>query len=267
MPFARAGISGRARELVRQLMEPDPKKRLTAAELLTHPWIQGEDVPERPLPETVERLHAFKTASSAIHGSLLMAALLYQDDVRERVRVEGETSSSSWGSSWGFGGAKQSGDSKRQLRRSTTEGIGMLQSRGSEFNVVKAAFKLFDPEEKGHILAGDLYRTCHQLGFPVSERDVENMLSILAPSVNPELSLSTAPSVNAEPEPLTKPVSLKAMPSRAISYDKFAKMMESSYRRQFRPGDAIFRQGDAVDGFYIVVSGECSVQVSATDDP
>jgi predicted Rossmann fold flavoprotein len=51
------------------------------------------------------------------------------------------------------------------------------------------------------------------------------------------------------------------------SSPKFAKMMESSYRRQFRPGDAIFRQGDAVDGFYIVVSGECSVQVSATDDP
>ena len=244
-------------------MEPDPKKRLTAAELLTHPWILGEDVPERPLPETVERLHAFKTASSAIHGSLLMAALLYQDSVRERVRVEGETSTSSWGSSWGFGGAKQSEDSKRQLRRSTTEGIGMLQSRGSEFNVVKAAFKLFDPEEKGYILAGDLYRTCHQLGFPVSERDVENMLSILAPSVN----AAPEPLTKLAPEPLTKLGSLKAMPSRAISYDKFAKMMESSYRRQFRPGDAIFRQGDAVDGFYIVVSGECSVQVSGTDDP
>ena len=40
-------------------------------------------------------------------------------------------------------------------------------------------------------------------------------------------------------------------------------MMESSYRRQFRPGESIFNQGDVVDGFYIVVSGECLVQATA----
>ena len=40
-------------------------------------------------------------------------------------------------------------------------------------------------------------------------------------------------------------------------------MMESSYTRTFQPGEAIFAQGDAVDGFYIVVSGECSVQATA----
>ena len=72
------GISGRARSLVRQLMEPDAQKRLTAAELLAHPWVMGKDVPDRPLPGTVERLRAFKMASAAIHGSLLMAALLHQ---------------------------------------------------------------------------------------------------------------------------------------------------------------------------------------------
>ena len=59
-------------------------------------------------------------------------------------------------------------------------------------------------------------------------------------------------------------VSARARPSpRAISYDKFAKMMESSYRRTYKPGEAIFSQGDAVDGFYIVTHGECRVQVSA----
>ena len=61
------------------LLEPDPAKRLTAAQLLAHSWVRGEVVPERPLPDTVERLRAFKTASTAIHGSLLMAALLHQE--------------------------------------------------------------------------------------------------------------------------------------------------------------------------------------------
>jgi len=247
-----SGISGRARQLVRQLMEPDPKKRLSAAELLTHPWVLGEDVPERPLPETVERLRAFKTASAAIHGSLLMAALLYQESVREQVRFEGDRGSGGSGSVWVFGiggggstNRTEMADGKALLRRSTTEGIGMLESRrGSEFNVVRAAYNLFDPDDKGYIISDDLYRVCHQLGFAVSERDVENMLSVLAPTDNGSALRG-------------------GLPSRAISYDKFAKMMESSYRRRFRASECIFRQGDAVDGFYIVVSGECSVQVSA----
>ncbi|EOD04631.1 hypothetical protein EMIHUDRAFT_50570, partial [Emiliania huxleyi CCMP1516] len=32
-------ISGRAKQLVRQLLEPDPAKRLTAAQLLAHSWV------------------------------------------------------------------------------------------------------------------------------------------------------------------------------------------------------------------------------------
>lgn len=50
---------------------------------------------------------------------------------------------------------------------------------------------------------------------------------------------------------------------RAISFEKFATMMDSSYRRRFRAGEAIFRKGEAVDGFYIVTEGECFVQASA----
>uniref|UniRef100_A0A7S2IWR8 cGMP-dependent protein kinase n=1 Tax=Haptolina brevifila TaxID=156173 RepID=A0A7S2IWR8_9EUKA len=228
------GISGRARELVRQLLEPDPDKRITAGQLLTHPWVRGEGVPERPLPDTVERLRAFKTASAAIHGSLLMAALLYQENVREQL-AQSRDRKKPWGG-WGYSG-------NRLLRRSTTEGIGMLQP-SEDFNVVRAAFQLFDPEDKGHITADDLYRVCTQLGFQVSERDIENMLSILAPSY----ALAPAEVRSGK---------------RSISFDKFAKMMENSYQRQYKVGEHIFKQGDAVDGFFIVVSGECAVQVSA----
>lgn len=42
-----------------QLLQHDPKQRLTAAELVTHPWVRGEDVPVAPLPATHERLSAF----------------------------------------------------------------------------------------------------------------------------------------------------------------------------------------------------------------
>eukprot|EP00965_Chrysotila_dentata_P161931 5348041-Pleurochrysis_carterae.AAC.5 len=36
--------------------------------------------------------------------------------------------------------------------------------------------------------------------------------------------------------------------------------MQSSYRRRFKPGEAVFQQGDAVTGFYIIIAGELSVQ-------
>ena len=173
------GISGRARQLVEALLEPDPDKRLTASQLLQNKWVRGEGVPERPLPETVERLRAFKTASAAIHGSLLMAALLYQDNLREQLSALPRRHSSGAGSEGGSGGG--SGGGGKLLRRSTTEGVGMLQP-SEDFNVVRAAYELFDPDDKGHICADDLYRVCTQLGFTVSERDIENMLSVLAPS-------------------------------------------------------------------------------------
>ena len=93
----------------------------------------------------------------------------------------------------------------------------------------------------------------HQLGYTVSERDVDNMLSVLAPSSDTSTMVGGGANTPRASDP-------KELPSRAISYDKFAKTMESSYKRTFTTGDAVFHQGDAVDGFYIVVSGECSVQ-------
>jgi serine/threonine protein kinase/ribosomal protein L12E/L44/L45/RPP1/RPP2 len=275
------GISGRARQLVTQLLEPDPAKRLTAAQLLAHSWVRGEGVPERPLPDTVERLRAFKTASTAIHGSLLMAALLHQEGVRAQL-ARTKASKASWlGAALGKrteSGTGPGGDSSKGalLRRTTTEGVGTLQPE-EDFNVVRAAWRLFDPDDKGHISADDLYRVCNQLGYPVSERDVENMLSVLAPSETASGERVSAGSSaggsgaggGAGGVGLAASASASAPAPRAISYDKFAKMMESSYRRTYKPGEAIFSQGDAVDGFYIVTHGECRVQVSARqgEDP
>ena len=126
------------------------------------------------------------------------------------------------------GQGKHVGAATDVLRRSTTEGIGMLHPR-EDFNVVRAAYDLFDPDNKGHIEAKDLYRACNRLGFAVSERDIDNMLSVLAPS-----------------EPVNVGPDTVAVKARAISYDKFAKMMESSYRRRYSVGDCIFRQVCAV---------------------
>ena len=53
------GVSTQAKGLVKDLLAQSPDARTTAAQLVTHPWILGEDVPSQPLPATHERLQAF----------------------------------------------------------------------------------------------------------------------------------------------------------------------------------------------------------------
>ena len=242
------GVSGRAKELVARMLEKDPEKRMTAAELLSHSWVRGERVPERPLPDTQERLRAFKKATTAIHASLLLAVLLHQDSVLDAERSVGDSS--------GADGGKRvaGGDQGSRLRRSISisEGVGLRGGSGSseDFNPLRAAYRLFDPTAKGHISAGDLQRVCSELGVEVSERDVENMLSVLAPSATTG-AFSSSKGTKQE---------------RMISYDKFSTMLQSSFQRTFDAGTAIFEQGDEVRGFYIIQKGECVVQARAAPD-
>ncbi|CAB4309182.1 unnamed protein product [Prunus armeniaca] len=54
-------VSDNAKDLVKKMLDPDPKKRLTAQEVLDHPWIQNaKKAPNVPLGETVRaRLKQF----------------------------------------------------------------------------------------------------------------------------------------------------------------------------------------------------------------
>ncbi|XP_004136537.1 calcium-dependent protein kinase 20 [Cucumis sativus] len=54
-------ISGEAKELVRRMLVRDPKKRLTAHEVLCHPWVKSDGVaPDKPLDSAVlSRLNQF----------------------------------------------------------------------------------------------------------------------------------------------------------------------------------------------------------------
>ncbi|KAK1356593.1 hypothetical protein POM88_049849 [Heracleum sosnowskyi] len=54
-------VSDSAKDLVRKMLNPDPKKRLTAQEVLDHPWIQNDKkAPNVSLGETVKaRLKQF----------------------------------------------------------------------------------------------------------------------------------------------------------------------------------------------------------------
>ncbi|XP_017413629.1 calcium-dependent protein kinase 4 isoform X2 [Vigna angularis] len=56
-------ISGSAKDLIKQMLDKDPKKRISAHEVLCHPWIVDDSVaPDKPLdPAVLTRLKHFST--------------------------------------------------------------------------------------------------------------------------------------------------------------------------------------------------------------
>lgn len=54
-----------------------------------------------------------------------------------------------------------------------------------EFNAFEVGWKLFDQEGKGHIDSADLRRVCLEMGYKVSQRDVDNMIAVMAPTQRP----------------------------------------------------------------------------------
>ena len=53
------GISDMAKDLISKLLVVDPKKRLTAEEMLKHPWIMGEKTPRKGLPEVSSKIREY----------------------------------------------------------------------------------------------------------------------------------------------------------------------------------------------------------------
>ncbi|KFK23371.1 hypothetical protein AALP_AAs49046U000400 [Arabis alpina] len=54
-------ISESAKDLVRKMLTKDPKKRISAAQALEHPWIKGGDAPDKPIDSAVlSRMKQFR---------------------------------------------------------------------------------------------------------------------------------------------------------------------------------------------------------------
>lgn len=77
-------VSERAKSLVRQMLEHDPRRRLTAQQVLDHPWLQNaKQAPEIPLGETVRsRLKQFSAMNKLKKKALrVIAGLLSGEEV------------------------------------------------------------------------------------------------------------------------------------------------------------------------------------------
>ena len=82
-------ISDSAIDLLTRLMEPDPKKRMTAHEMLHHPWVTGETARKAVMEDSVKRLKQVQRYKSGLEKSVIESLLSFSDeDDSEEVEID-----------------------------------------------------------------------------------------------------------------------------------------------------------------------------------
>lgn len=77
-------ISNSAKDLVRKMLTQDPKKRITAAQVLEHPWIKGGEAPDEPIDSAVlSRMKQFRAMNKLKKLALkVIAENLSEEDIK-----------------------------------------------------------------------------------------------------------------------------------------------------------------------------------------
>lgn len=78
-PFA-GDLSPSAHDLIRRLMEPNPSKRMTAHDMLHHPWVTGETASEDVMEDSATRLKKVHRYKSGIEKTVIERLLSFAED-------------------------------------------------------------------------------------------------------------------------------------------------------------------------------------------
>lgn len=78
-PFAEP-LSPSALDLLSKLMEPDPKKRMTAYDMLHHPWVTGETASEYVMEDSAKRLKQLLRYKSGIERTVIEKLLTFSEE-------------------------------------------------------------------------------------------------------------------------------------------------------------------------------------------
>ena len=121
-------LSESAIDLIKKLMEPDPAKRITAYDLLHHPWVQGETATTEKMEDSDKKLSKFQDLRHNLESSIF--AVLVNQGHQELTLSEA-----------------------KPVRKMKTEG-----SRIGSVPIMKLVFDVFDEGGKGYVSGRDIGR-------------------------------------------------------------------------------------------------------------
>ena len=136
-------LSESAKDLIRRLMEPDPTKRMSAYELLHHPWVQGETATTEVIEDSDKRLSKFQDLRYKLEASVF--AVLVNQGHQDLTMSE----------------------AKRQ--NSVTK-----NGSSGDVSIMKSAFDVFDGDGKGYVMGADIGKVVTERTGEVIETDDAN---------------------------------------------------------------------------------------------
>eukprot|EP00565_Helicotheca_tamesis_P003267 CAMPEP_0185728254 /NCGR_PEP_ID=MMETSP1171-20130828/3664_1 /TAXON_ID=374046 /ORGANISM="Helicotheca tamensis, Strain CCMP826" /LENGTH=762 /DNA_ID=CAMNT_0028396937 /DNA_START=285 /DNA_END=2573 /DNA_ORIENTATION=+ len=216
-------------DLIQKLMTQDPDKRMTADEMLRHPWVRGETATTTKMADSDKKLSRFKDLRHKLEAGIFHVLVNHgnrEHNISEaRIAAEDEDRRSDGGGVFG----SKSGD-----------------PRTSPTNIMKRAFEVFDSEGKGFATADDLGRVIGQaLGSTLSSKDLDDMLTAVYHHGDNEQTASTTAG---------------GAGSLGLSLVDFNKLFANLRHQHFPRGHIIFNAGDKGDSMYFINSGKVEVQ-------
>ena len=132
---------------------------------------------------------------------------------------------------------------------------------------MREGWQLFDRDGKGHIDASDLRRVCLEMGYKVSERDIENMIMVMSPTSYESDGAASRKSKGASLQRTDTPSGQEGGEGggAVISFSRYEKTMQATFSKKFDRGQFVFRQGDKIDSFYVITRGTCEVRVTGPE--
>ncbi|ONK74246.1 uncharacterized protein A4U43_C03F4290 [Asparagus officinalis] len=181
-------ISQSAKDLVKKMLVRDPKKRLTAHEVLCHPWIQVDGVaPDKPLDSAVlTRLKQFSAMNKLKKLALrVIAESLSEDEIaglKEMFKMMDTDNSGQITYEELKAGLERAGANLKEseisalmeaadIDNSGTIDYGEFIAATMHLNKVErednlfAAFSFFDKDGSGYITLDELQKACEEFGI------------------------------------------------------------------------------------------------------
>jgi len=139
-------LSESAKDVILKLMEKDPAKRMTASEMLKHPWVQGITARRQKMEESDTKLSRFQELRNKLEAGMFS------------VLVSQSASSSS-------------------KRKKQPGGTRTMESDATG-DLLHRAFAVFDAEGKGFVTSDDLaHVAAERTGSSISEKDAKAFVS------------------------------------------------------------------------------------------
>jgi hypothetical protein len=151
-------LSKSAIDLITKLMEKDPRKRMSAYQMLQHPWVRGETALTEKMQDSDKKLSRFKDTRDRLEASMF-AVLVSQSHGDARL-------------------------SEAKVKEKKVDGDAAI-------HVLQRAFAVFDAEGKGFVTPDDLGRVANErTGSNLTTQDTREFLETTDGGGGQPLSLS-----------------------------------------------------------------------------